>query len=261
MSLPKADKTFGQHFLQSDKIINSIINDFNNPPSAIIEIGPGPGILTKGLWKHNIPMVVIEKDFRFRELLANIIPPSRTIFQDALEVDFNEIFATYFSLEQLENIWLVSNLPYNVSAPLTLKFLQLTHIKRMTLMYQKEVGEKILGQEINNSLHMLCSSFFDFTQLCKVPPGAFSPPPKVDSIVLSAQRKEAPLLSIEHYDRFEKFLRNIFKMRRKQLGKVLKQSYPPILIEQIENNLGIDKTIRAEKLTPQQVFAIFQLIK
>jgi 16S rRNA (adenine1518-N6/adenine1519-N6)-dimethyltransferase len=260
MSLPKADKNFGQHFLQSEKIISAIVNDFSPTPTAIVEVGPGPGILTEKLYGHNIPMLVIEKDLRFRELLAEIIPPERTLFQDALTVNFSQTLNQYFTQEEQQNIWLVSNLPYNVSAPLTLLFLQVPAIKQMTLMYQKEVGEKILGTTINNSLHMLCNNFFTFNQLCKVPPGAFSPPPKVDSIVLSAKRVSTPKISLDRYCEFEKFLRNIFKMRRKQLGKVLRQSYAAQHIENIEKQLNIPLTIRAEKLSPQQIYDIFHVV-
>ena len=74
MSLPTADKSLGQHFLRDQKVINQITDDFVNEAEALIEIGPGPGILTKFLAQHKIPYHVIEKDPRFPELLKEFIP-------------------------------------------------------------------------------------------------------------------------------------------------------------------------------------------
>src|SRR5690606_31558120 len=122
----------------------------------------------------------------------------------------------------------VSNLPYNVSVPLTLSFLRVPEIKNMTLMYQKEVAEKILPKDPRNamgSLHALTVSQFDVSHVVHAPPGAFVPPPKVDSLVLNFRRKEVPLVPLERVDVFEEFLRLVFAQRRKQLGGILKKEW------------------------------------
>lgn len=261
MSLPNADKNFGQHFLTDQGVIQQITTDYSDRASAIIEVGPGPGILTQHLLNHKKPFAIIEKDLRFREILEDILPTQRIAMQDALNIDFNQFISDQFVKEERGNLWLVSNLPYNVSAPLTLTFIQAEEIKYMSLMYQKEVGLKILNsanKQNNNSLHMLCSAYFDIKILCKVLPGAFSPSPKVDSIVLSFTRKESPAVPLSEFSQFERFLRNLFQQKRKQLGKVLKQNYEKHIVENAFSQIDISLQIRAEKLTKEQVVALYR---
>src|SRR5690606_10476549 len=141
---------------------------------AIIEVGPGPAVLTPHLAKYNKPLFVIEMDERFVELLAPVVGAENIFRQDALEFNWNE----FLSKHQFKNIWLVSNLPYNVSVPLTLAFMRIPEIKQMTLMYQKEVAEKILPKETRNSmgsLHALMKTQFELQHVVYAPPGAFVP--------------------------------------------------------------------------------------
>jgi 16S rRNA (adenine1518-N6/adenine1519-N6)-dimethyltransferase len=261
MSLPQADKNFGQHFLTDQKVIDSITEDFSTKASAIIEVGPGPGVLTQKLFNHEQPFAVIEKDKRFREILEDILPAERILLQDALTVDLNEFIHDKFEQKDQGDVWLVSNLPYNVSAPLTLEFIKEPKIKYMSLMYQKEVGIKILNsakKENNNSLHMLCSNYFEISTLCKVLPGAFTPPPKVDSIVLSYKRKEHPAIPLSEFGPFEKYLRNLFQQKRKQLGKVLKQNYDATIVEKAFEENGLSLQVRAEKLDHKNVVNLYR---
>lgn len=86
---PKTNKNLGQHYLIDQNIIQTITKKFNDNIQNIIEVGPGPGILTKFLIKHNLPFCVIEKDKRFKENLNDILEPQNIIFDDALEFDFN----------------------------------------------------------------------------------------------------------------------------------------------------------------------------
>src|SRR5690606_14487389 len=141
--------------------------------------------------EYNLPFYVIEMDTRFVELLSPIVGSENVFNQDALEFNWNE----FLQKTNLQNIWLVSNLPYNVSVPLTLSFLRIPQIKNMTLMYQKEVADKILPKDIKNSmnsLHVMYKGQFELKHVVHDPPGAFVPPPKVDSTVLHFSRKETP---------------------------------------------------------------------
>ncbi len=262
MKLPYADKKFGQHFLTNQQVIKMITQDFAQSTDAILEIGPGPGILTKELIKLSHPFAAIEKDQRLAEyLIPKILTDDQIYFADALDVDLNKFIKT--KLSNALNVWLVSNLPYNVSTPLTIKFLKTIQIKYMTLMYQKEVADKILNskeQKDNNSLHMLCYSFFTVTPLCKVKPGSFSPPPKVDSMVLSFSRRSKPLIKLEDFVQFETFLRRLFSQRRKQLQKVLRQYYPLDKLLPLLEKLIISPTIRAEVLSEEEVIQLYYQI-
>lgn len=253
---PTANKSFGQHFLSSPSVIKKITSPLPEETDAIIEIGPGPAVLTPHLASYNLPMYVIEMDERFVELLAPVVGEERVFRQDALEFNWNE----FLGKTGLTNIWLVSNLPYNVSVPLTLSFLRIPEIKNMTLMYQKEVAEKILPKETRNamgSLHALCLSQFDIRHAVYAPPGAFVPPPKVDSQVLSFTRKKKPLIDLSDIDTFEVYLRLVFAQRRKQLGGILKKEWGQEKALACLTAAGLDPQIRAEALTYEQVLKMF----
>ena len=243
----KANKDLGQHFLNDQNIINKICSDHPGLSCGILEIGPGPGILTKYLAQLGRPYHVVEKDSRFEEILNSIISSEQITIGDALEVD----------LDFFDTTWLVSNLPYNVASPLLVKFLKLKNIKYMTLMFQREVGNRILTTDMN-SLGALSQNYFEITTLCNVPPGAFLPPPKVDSIVLSFKRRENPRLSLEKFDAFEKFLRVLFKMRRKQLGNVLKSDFDKDSVAKVFGGLNLKITERSENLSLKTVIDLFE---
>lgn len=120
----------------------------------------------------------------------------------------------------------------------------------MTLMYQKEVSEKIYAP-INKknpmgSLMALSQNYFNIKLLCKVKPGCFAPPPKVDSAVLQFIRKVDPIIPISLFSPYESFLRTLFSNRRKQSFKVLKERYPLKTLEESFESLKIPLTQRAE---------------
>lgn len=270
LELPKADKSLGQHFLRDQNVIRNICHDFktsNMKPEAILEIGPGPGILTEFLAERskeeNLPFYVIEKDTRFPEYLKQFISDDQITITDALEVNLSEFFKEKKIADK--NVWLVSNLPYNVGSPLLINFLQAPEIKLMTLMFQKEVADKVhpfaTKKNFMGSLHALSAVYFDMDLLCKVPPGAFNPPPKVDSAVLTMKRKEVPLIPLSEFRKFESFLRKVFSNKRKQLGGLLKAYYPIDKIEQLFNENNIALTVRAEALSLEEILALYNGFK
>lgn len=111
------------------------------------------------------------------------------------------------------------------------------------------------------SLHALTQSYFDSALLIKVPPGAFVPAPKVDSAVLTLSRKETSLVPMEEFHKLEKFLRVLFSNRRKQLGGMLKSSFPVDLIQKSFESINVPLTIRAEALTLDQVLDLYRMLK
>lgn len=258
MNLPRADKRLGQHFLRDPKIIQAITSDHDDGDHAIIEVGPGPAVLTPYLAARGRPFAVIEMDTRFEELLR---PHTEYVhIGDALEVDLDAFIAKTFPGKE---VMLVSNLPYNVSVPLLTKFIATPAITRMTLMFQKEVADKVYSEGKNSmgSLMALTCAYFDVKPLCKVPPGAFIPPPKVDSAVISLKRLENPRVAFDHMKRYEAFLRLFFSQKRKQLGSVLKSRYSSEQIESSMTSIGRDRTIRAEALTLSEVIALYNSLE
>lgn len=259
MSLPKAKKEFGQHFLKDKKIIEAITTDYADNADVIVEVGPGPAVLTKHLNQYKKPFFVIEKDTSLQPYLEEVLNADQIFFEDALKFDWTK-FIKEQNLEK-KNIWLVSNLPYNVGTVLFTGFLQIPQIKYMTLMFQKEVGDKTYEKAHSpqmNGLFFLSQNYFESKALIKALPGAFSPPPKVDSIVVSYKRKASPDVPINQFKKLDSFTRSIFAMKRKQLGKVMKSFIGNKTPEEILSPLGIDKSRRAETLSYKEVLSIFQ---
>ncbi len=260
--LPFADKELGQHFLKDQKVITSITEDFANVAKNIIEVGPGPGILTKGLSELNLPFHVLEKDERMEEYLTPLLEKGNINFLDALALDYDQ-----FIKEKgiSDNLWLVSNLPYNISTPLLIKFIQTPAIKYMTLMFQKEVADKAFAfartKNVMGSLMVLTQTYFEASLLCKVAPGAFIPPPKVDSAVLSFKRRENPIVPLSDFKEFETFLRLAFSQKRKQMKKVLKSGYNDEHVLNALKELQLPETIRAEALSIENVQELYLKLK
>lgn len=258
-NFPQALKDLGQHFLNCPKVIKSITEDFHEEASGILEVGPGPGVLTEFLAKHELPIHVVEKDPRFPPYIAPHIGESAITLADALKVDLNQII-DHSKLGS--KVWLVSNLPYNVSVPLLRRFMDIHSIQMMTLMFQREVANKAFAidtpkKKSMNSLMALCQSYFDLTVNCHVPPGSFTPPPKVDSTVLSFTRKRETFLPLDQLGSLEKFLRQCFQFKRKtlvkNLGNIMKRDQLlPFFDEQ-----GLSPLIRAEALTLEQIQSLY----
>ncbi|WP_412470272.1 MULTISPECIES: 16S rRNA (adenine(1518)-N(6)/adenine(1519)-N(6))-dimethyltransferase RsmA [unclassified Halobacteriovorax] len=247
--LPWANKELGQHFLNNQNIITKITDDYADVAKNIIEVGPGPGILTKHLAAHDGNLNVVEMDTRMIEYLGPIVKEENILFTDALALDFDQFISDKNISDEL---WLVSNLPYNISTPLLLKFLQTPAIKYMTLMFQKEVADKVFAfaskKNFMGSLMALSQTYFKTSLLVKAPPGAFTPPPKVDSAVISFERLESPVIPLSEFSKFEKFLRAVFQFKRKQLGKVLKTYAPADKIAEALAKINQPLTVRAEAL-------------
>ena len=255
---PTANKSFGQHFLNSPTVIKKITSPLPQGCDAIVEVGPGPAVLTPHLAQYNLPIFVIEMDERFVEILAPVVGAENIFRQDALEFNWPEFLKT----KNFKSIWLVSNLPYNVSVPLTLAFLRIPEITQMTLMYQKEVAQKILPHDLRNamgSLHVLMQTQFDLSHVVYAPPGAFFPPPKVDSQVLNFKRKATPLIPLSDIDTFEIFLRLMFANRRKQLGGILRKEWGAEKTIHSMELAGLSLEIRAEALTLNQVLKLYEI--
>lgn len=247
-----ANKKLGQHFLKDQNALAKILASMPTETTAIIEIGPGPGAITQHLETLQKKLILIEKDERFAKHWND--KNMTCLCLDAMKIDWHQFLLDHQLLE--EKIWVVSNLPYNISAPLTVKMLKVPEFKFLTLMYQKEVAEKFLGIDGMCSLFALAQAFFEVQKTLTLKPGAFHPPPKVDSMILTFNRREKSKVALSEFDTYEKFLRNIFAYPRKQLNSVLSKFMPKTwqdnkLIEEI------DLTLRAEKLSWEELLRLY----
>lgn len=217
-----AKKSFGQHFLLDLNVTRKIAR-LAAPAagSTVIEVGPGPGGLTRALLETGARVIAVEKDRRFLALLAELAEAAQgalTVIEgDALDVDEAALAGGPAAI--------VSNLPYNVGTPLLIKWLtEPFQPTAMTLMFQKEVAERIAaapGQSAYGRLGVIAQATAEASLVMDVPARAFTPPPKVDSAVVRltprADRPPPALL-----DALQTVTAAAFGQRRKMLRSSLK---------------------------------------
>ena len=237
-----AKKSFGQHFLLDLNITRKIARLAQvGEGDHVIEVGPGPGGLTRALLETGARVTAIEKDERFAPLLQQVADATdrlTVVFADALKVDEAQIAGG-------QPGHVVSNLPYNVGTPLLIKWLTGPWTpKSLTLMFQREVADRITegpGEEAYGRLAVIVQATCRAQRVMDAPARAFTPPPKVDSAVVRLEPlAERP--SAERLDALQKITAAAFGQRRKMLRSSLKVMGGEDLIL----TAGIDPQARAE---------------
>ena len=246
-----ARKSLGQHFLLDSRITDKIALYAGELAGCnVIEIGPGPGGLTRSLLDAGAKSVhVVEKDERCIAIMQELQQAYganrlNIVHEDALEVDLLTVPAPRK---------IVANLPYNVGTLLLLKWLDdiykdPTSYQSLTLMFQKEVAERSIAApdcsdygRLSVISQFLCECRYDF----ELPPGAFSPPPKVSSAVITLTPRAKPLAPVKK-ETLEKVVAAAFGQRRKMLRGSLKSL--GVNVEALLEKAGINGTLRAEVL-------------
>jgi 16S rRNA (adenine1518-N6/adenine1519-N6)-dimethyltransferase len=238
-------KRFGQHFLVSGGVIGRIVDALDpKPGDTMVEIGPGLGALTLPFLEKLDRLQVVELD---RDLVAHwqthSLAARLTVHAaDALAFDFAQVGPRFK---------VAGNLPYYISTPLLFHLADFApHIERMALMLQKEVVDRMVaepGTAAYGRLSVGLQVRFNMYRLCTVPPGAFNPPPKVDSavVVMAPLGDAAPLIT--EAERFDALVTAAFAQRRKTLRNALSG----LLNEDRIRAAGVDPGARAEQLAPE----------
>ena len=243
----KPKKKLGQNFLHDKNIISSIIIKADIEDEDIIEIGPGPAILTESILKNKArSLLVIEKDNSFEINLKKI----KNNYKDNFDYIINDVIDFDFETLTKKDYKFVSNLPYNISVPFILKMIKIRKIiswKEMVLMVQKEVAERItadIGTKNYGRLSIMVNLNNDVEKLLNVKPSSFIPKPKVDSTVIKISPKNKNLNINEEI--FEKIVKICFSQRRKKIKNNLDQlNTNTSLLLELSN---IDPDIRAENI-------------
>ncbi|WP_419759000.1 16S rRNA (adenine(1518)-N(6)/adenine(1519)-N(6))-dimethyltransferase RsmA [Acidisoma sp.] len=254
----RAKHALGQHFLLDLNLtakIASVAGDLAG--RQVIEVGPGPGGLTRALLASNAAHVTaIEIDPRgvaAAEELAAFHPGRLTVISgDALALDLTQLVPAPRQI--------VANLPYNIGTPLLVGWLrQIGSFERLTLMFQEEVGARIVAAPDTAAygrLAVLAQWTCDVALALRLPPEAFTPPPKVHSAVVRFLPKaEQP--PPELFATMERLTQHAFGQRRKMLRASLK----PIGGEALLRRAGIDPTRRAETLSIQEFDRLAKLLR
>ena len=255
-----ANKALGQNFLFDLNLTGRIARSAAPlDAGSVIEIGPGPGGLTRALLDHGArEVIVIERDRRFLPVLDEISAayPGRlkVVEGDALKVNASKLG------ESPRRI--VANLPYNVATPLLMNWLAAgTAFISLTLMFQKEVADRLTAQPRTKDygrLSIAAQWRAEVKRLFDVPPRAFTPPPKVTSTIVQLIPRKAPLFPADA-GMLERVTAAAFGQRRKMLRQSLRQVSP--LAEDILVAAGIAPTARGEELSIEQFCALARAFK
>jgi 16S rRNA (adenine1518-N6/adenine1519-N6)-dimethyltransferase len=252
----QAKKSLGQNFLLDLNLTSKITRSAGDlTQSAVLEVGPGPGGLTRALLLNGARKVIaIERDERCRPALDAIAAhyPGRleVVFGDALKTDIG-------ALADGLPVKIVSNLPYNVGTELLVRWLTVPQwppfYQSLTLMFQREVAQRIVaapGSDSYGRLGVLTGWRTDARIAFDVPPQAFTPPPKVTSSVVHLVPKEQPLAA--DVTTLGRVSEAAFGQRR----KMLRQSLKSLGAERLLAATGIDGTRRAETLSVAEFVAL-----
>lgn len=257
----RAKKSLAQHFLRDPIIVNAIIEALApRKGEAVIEIGPGEGVLTLPLINSGAQIIAVELDRRLAPQLEQDFagrPNFRVIEADILT--FNPVDLGFSSFA------VIGNLPYNITTPI-IDWLLANNglISRAVFMMQKEVARRVIsppGRRARSTISVLTALYFDSEIVCEVPPSSFAPPPKVDSMVVKFVR-HGRHYPVSDPDRFAKFVRFCFAGKRKTLLNNLNSAYPVTREEMaaILTQVIGSTQLRAEQLELDSFIALYDAV-
>lgn len=243
MSLVKAKKYLGQHFLTDKNIAEKIVNSLQSGEKyhQVLEVGPGMGILSDFLLSNkNLETFLVDIDTESFDYLKKRYPDlgNRLINADFLQMDFKEIFPGKMAV--------IGNFPYNISSQILFKILDnRDQVVEVVGMFQKEVAQRCAekpGTKEYGILSVFLQAFYKVEYLFTVKPGVFNPPPKVNSAVIRLTRNE-----VETLDCDEKLFWQVVKAGFNQRRKTLRNALSSLINK---DNMGDDPLfeLRAERL-------------
>jgi 16S rRNA (adenine1518-N6/adenine1519-N6)-dimethyltransferase len=241
--LPRPRKRFGQHFLTDAHYLAKIVAAIDpRAGEAMVEIGPGTGLLTAELAKRVSPLHVIEIDRDLAAALRQRFAAERLVVHEADALDFD-----FASLPPALRV--VGNLPYNVSTPILFRIAGIAdRVRDCVFLLQKEVVERMVAKPATaeyGRLSVMLQYRFAMAQALRVPPGAFTPPPKVESAVVRMKPLDAERLRAKDEALFARIVAASFSQRR----KTLRNAARALASEEAMRGAGIDPQRRGETLS------------
>ena len=258
----RAKKSLGQNFLLDLNLTSKIARYAGNLDQFdILEIGPGPGGLTRSLLNEGARKVVaIEKDSRCIEALEEI----QAAFPGRLKLLQGDVLSTNASEHLADPVRIIANLPYNIGTELLVRWLTSktwpSFWQSMTLMFQKEVANRIVaspGSKAYGRLSVMSQWRCDAKIAFNVPASAFTPPPKVESTLVHFESLKQPKFPAE-VEVLEFVVSKAFNQRRKMLRGALKGYFQNV--EEGLLSIGVLPTKRAEDITVQEYCAMSQIL-
>ena len=219
----KAKKSYGQHFLNSERIAQRIASSLSlggEKYSRILEVGPGRGMLTQYLLQRPEQLIVVEAD---RDMVLYLNKYFEELRGNIVEADFLKM--DLITLNQQQPFGLIGNFPYNISSQILFKMLDnRALVPELVGMFQKEVAERVVsapGSKTYGVISVLVQAYYEGEYLFGVNKGKFTPPPKVQSAVIRLTRKAEQDLGCDP-KLFKTIVKQAFSQRRKMLRNTMK---------------------------------------
>ncbi len=270
-----AKAKLGQNFLLDRSAAARIVDALGDISGrTVVEIGPGRGALTQVLARRAARLIAIELD---RVLAAQLrmkyaLRPNVEIIEaDVLSVDFDALFrprpgALTGLIHKIQKVDVVGNIPYYITSDILLRLLEFhARFDSIVIMVQREVAERVAAKPGTRDYGLLSATtqlYAAVEKLFTLPPGAFSPPPKVESTVL--RLKFSPQFERLHLPKdgteFVEFLKRSFAHKRKTLANNLKLRYPGAQIKTALQELDLRPDVRAEALSLDKAAAVFRIV-
>lgn len=258
----KPRKRFGQHWLKSDSILNKILQAGNlTEKDRVLEIGPGTGILTQKLIDYAGAVLSVEID---RDLCKKLVRKFENIDNflllqgDFLDLNISSILQDFPKFQNPNKV--IANIPYNITGLILENLLGTIAdpnphpYESLVLLIQKEVGDRLVAQPHSRdfgALSIKVQYLADCELICPVPAKSFSPPPKVDSVVVRLSPR--PIATpATHPKYFQMLLKVGFSSKRKMLKNNLKSLIDPDRLEQFLTEIGASSQARGEELSLEQ---------
>jgi 16S rRNA (adenine1518-N6/adenine1519-N6)-dimethyltransferase len=248
-------KSLGQHFLRSEKALNTIVEDISPDTEEIFEIGPGEGVLTEKLLQLGKKVTAIEIDKRSIEHLKEKFE------LEIAQGKFNIIEKDCLEVQYKGNYTLLGNIPYYITGAIFRQALEQKELpKEIIFLVQKEVAQRVVARDGKESILSVSIKIFseDVSILDIVKKGSFVPPPKVDSAIISIKEIQSPFKNQGEYEKFFKIVKAVFSSKRKFALSNLKN----VLGEEYKTRLSsfIEEKQRAEDISIETWNKIIQII-
>lgn len=269
---PRTKPKLGQHFLNSEDAGRRIVDALGDvAQSTVLEIGPGKGILTSVLAKRARRLIAVELDRVLAAQLRLKFGMARNVEvleADILSIDFDSLFGPKPGLGRPgidlkpEAVKVVGNLPYYITSEILLRLFDFAkYFESIVIMVQKEVADRVAAEPGSRDYGVLSATAQLYAQaekLFTLPPGAFTPPPKVHSTVLRlTMDPQQEKLGVEG-DGFIDFLRLSFGQKRKTLWNNLKGQYEEASLKRALADANVKPSARAETLSLEKSAAVFR---
>ncbi|MGN0448016.1 MAG: 16S rRNA (adenine(1518)-N(6)/adenine(1519)-N(6))-dimethyltransferase RsmA [Acutalibacteraceae bacterium] len=258
-------KALGQNFLINPFVCPKMAQMCGcDEESGVIEIGAGVGVLTAELAKRAKKVVCIELDTRLLPVLSETLSDFNNIEivnEDVLKTDLHKLIKEKFPNMK---VFVCANLPYYITSPVITRLLEeKLPVEAVTVMIQKEAADRLcspVGSRESGAI-TVCTNYYSVPQkLFSVSRGSFMPAPNVDSTVLKLSIRKEPAVSVDDEKKFFSMVKAAFSQRRKTAVNSLSSGLglPKEKIAQALKNAGLSESVRAEKLTMEELKALYE---